>query len=61
MDVTSAETELVESLTGMSDGDIDVNECEGTGPKIPKPKPTEEIIEGQIFLRTCVAIHTVVP
>ncbi|KAK0455988.1 protein-tyrosine phosphatase-like protein [Armillaria borealis] len=52
MDVTNAETELVESLTGMSDGDVDANECEGTDPENPEPKPMEEIIEGQIFLRT---------
>lgn len=61
MDATNAETEPVESLTGISDGDVDASECEGTDLKIPEPKPMEEIIEGQIFLRTCVAVQTVVP
>ncbi|KAK0198916.1 protein-tyrosine phosphatase-like protein [Armillaria mellea] len=52
MDVTSSETEVVESPTGISDDNVNPNGCESAEPKNPEPKSMEEMIDGQIFLRT---------
>ncbi|KAK0208822.1 dual specificity phosphatase [Desarmillaria ectypa] len=54
MDVAKAEPELIESPVGIS-RDVDANECneaENDDPKNPDSKPMEEIVEGQIYLRT---------